>query len=709
MVSDRPTLLLVEDDAVIALAETRMLESAGYNVIGALSGHDALVAVARSQGAVDLILMDVDLGAGMDGTQVAQEILRTYDIPILFLSSHTERDIVEKTEKITSYGYVVKDSGDVVLLASIKMAFKLHQAHASLRSSVDQFNKLTGTSMDGFLVIDRHTRILEVNEAYCRMSGYSRDELLGMSLAGIDVTVDAEGRHGVLDEIQHAGPEHFEARHRRKDGGIVDVDMSSTFMREQGRYLVFLKNITERKRAEKSLRESEQRFHSVWTKSADGMRLTDREGVVLDVNDAYCRMVKLPREELVGRVFSIIYKSQGPDDDLTEYKRRFDTGVTLSRFAAPATMWNGEVIHMEISSSFIEQADHQRMLLSLFRDVTDRMKAEEALSASEQLHRRLFDDAPLGYHEVDVEGRIIRVNRTELRVLGYDERDMLGVPIWEFIVESEISKEAVRAKLAGTQAPGTGYERTYKRKDGTTLSALVEDYIIHGLHGEIAGLRSTIQDITARKRAEEALHLLLRQKETLMQELQHRVKNNLSVISSLLALELPRIPDARSREVFVDAQTRIVSMVKIYEQLYSTQSLSHVDLRTYIEGLTRGLFNTYALEAERIRLYTDIISLPLDLRIVVPLGLILNELIANALKYAFPAGASAELRVELTKKGEMLILSVRDNGVGLPDGIDLGAIESMGIRLVMILTEQLGGTVTFESRGGTHVVVTIPA
>ena len=708
MGNDRPTLLLVEDDAIIALSETRMLEGAGYGVVGVLTGSAALAVLARPNHGIDLILMDVDLGPGLDGTQVAREVLKTHDIPILFLSSHTEKEIVDKTEKITSYGYVVKDTGDVVLLASIKMAFKLHRAHASLRGSVDQFNKLTGTSMDGFLVIDRHTRILEVNEAYCRMSGYTRDELLGMSLAGIDAGSEAASGRGVLDEIRDAGPEHFEARHRRKDGRIIDVDMSSTYMREQGRYLVFLKDITERMRAEKSLRESEQRFHSVWTKSADGMRLTDRDGVVLDVNDAYCRMVKLSREELVGRVFSIIYKSQGPDDDLTQYHSRFDTGATLSRFAAPAIMWNGEVLHMEISSSFIEQADRQRMLLSLFRDVTDRTKVEEALSASEQLHRRLFDEAPLGYHEVDVEGRVNRVNRTELRMLGYDEREMLGVPIWEFIVEGELSRKAVRAKLAGLQEPGTGYERTYKRKDGSTLRGLVEDSIIRGSHGEIAGMRSTIQDITSRKHAEEALHLLVRQKETLMQELQHRVKNNLSVISSLLGLELPRIPDARSREVFIDAQTRIISMMRIYEQLYSTQSLSHVDLRTYVEELTQGLFETYALDAEHVRVSTDIISIPLDLRIVVPLGLILNELIANALKYAFPAGAPGELGIELDRKDGTLVLCVRDNGVGLPDGIDLEAVESMGIRLVMMLTEQLGGTVTFESRGGTRVVVTIP-
>jgi two-component sensor histidine kinase len=149
-------------------------------------------------------------------------------------------------------------------------------------------------------------------------------------------------------------------------------------------------------------------------------------------------------------------------------------------------------------------------------------------------------------------------------------------------------------------------------------------------------------------------------------------------------------------------------MMRIYEQLYSTQSLSHVDLRTYVEELTRGLFKTYALDAEHVRLSTDIISIPLDLRIVVPLGLILNELIANALKYAFPAGAPGELGIALDRNDGMLVLHVRDNGVGLPDGIDLEAVESLGIRLVMMLTEQLGGTVTFESRGGTHVVVTIP-
>jgi len=129
------TILLVEDEALIALQEARLLQKEGYTVIQAYTGEEAVAVVKGTQSAIDLILMDINLGAGMDGAQAAQEILKEQDIPIVFLSAHTEPEVVEKTEKITSYGYVVKNTGATVLAASIKMAFKLHAAHQALRGA----------------------------------------------------------------------------------------------------------------------------------------------------------------------------------------------------------------------------------------------------------------------------------------------------------------------------------------------------------------------------------------------------------------------------------------------------------------------------------------------------------------------------------------------------------------------------------------------
>ena len=135
MDSHKKTILLVEDEAIIALAEKQMLQKAGYEVVHALSGEKAVRCAADDNSEIDLVLMDIDLGRGIDGTEAALQILRLRDVPIVFLSSHTEQDYVEKTDRISSYGYVVKNSGEMVLLRSITMAFRLHSANRELRRS----------------------------------------------------------------------------------------------------------------------------------------------------------------------------------------------------------------------------------------------------------------------------------------------------------------------------------------------------------------------------------------------------------------------------------------------------------------------------------------------------------------------------------------------------------------------------------------------
>lgn len=128
-------ILLVEDEVLIAMAEKRLLEKEGYQVIQAFSGEQAFAIACEKNVRVDLILMDINLGDGMDGTQTARQILAQHEVPIVFLSSHTEKEVVEKTEQVSSYGYIVKNSNPAVLYASIKMAFRLHKAHTRLRES----------------------------------------------------------------------------------------------------------------------------------------------------------------------------------------------------------------------------------------------------------------------------------------------------------------------------------------------------------------------------------------------------------------------------------------------------------------------------------------------------------------------------------------------------------------------------------------------
>lgn len=218
------TLLLVEDEYIIAFTTQKLLEKYNYKVIIAENGEEALKAMKVSNFGIDLILMDIDLGVGLDGTETASIILENYDIPILFHSSHTESHIVDKTEGITSYGYVVKNSGIVVLDASIKMALKLYHANHELlrlkeisekneRSYIDLMEALD----EGLIIADKDGSIQKVNKSVCNMFGFKNEGLIGVHMT--DLYANAEDRQLMLDRLQEKQIlRNYEVELKKKEG-----------------------------------------------------------------------------------------------------------------------------------------------------------------------------------------------------------------------------------------------------------------------------------------------------------------------------------------------------------------------------------------------------------------------------------------------------------------------------------------------------------
>jgi two-component sensor histidine kinase len=214
-------------------------------------------------------------------------------------------------------------------------------------------------------------------------------------------------------------------------------------------------------------------------------------------------------------------------------------------------------------------------------------------------------------------------------------------------------------------------------------------------------------DITEQKAAERALSVALAAKDVLLREVHHRVKNNLQTISSLLNMQAGLLPDVAARYALRDAQRRVHSMALIHEQMYGDKDMDAVDFGEYAKRLVRDLFESFGIEAARVSLRFALDPLSLAMDQMIPCGLILNELITNSLKYAFPNGRSGEILVSLRcADGKQVTMTVADNGVGLPPGIDEKRSESLGMRIVEILTRQLGGSLDRQSVDGVSSAVT---
>jgi PAS domain S-box-containing protein len=299
----------------------------------------------------------------------------------------------------------------------------------------------------------------------------------------------------------------------------------------------------------------------------------------------------------------------------------------------------------------------------------------------------------------DRDHRIVESNERACAIYGYNPEELTGMCVLD------LRPPQARPQFAATmheaeRMSGLVFETLHQRKDGTIFPVEVSLRIL-----DIDGVRyhqAIIREISERKKAENRIMEALREKDVLLREIHHRVKNNMQVISSLLNLQAQRFPDAAVREAFRESQDRIRSMALVHEKLYQTRDLSRIDFSDYVKSLTSSLFRTYQTDATRIALKLDVDRAYLDINAAIPCGLILNELVLNALKHAFPGERKGEIIVELHEnEGGTIRLTVRDNGVGFPDGVDIEHTDTLGLQIVTLLTGQLDGRIEVRREGGT--------
>jgi two-component sensor histidine kinase len=236
-----------------------------------------------------------------------------------------------------------------------------------------------------------------------------------------------------------------------------------------------------------------------------------------------------------------------------------------------------------------------------------------------------------------------------------------------------------------------GHEIIIERLDGQRLTALAYANPVHDEAGTLLGAVNVPVDITEHKQAEEQLQASLHEKEVLLKEIHHRVKNNLQVIATLLYLQFDHLKDPEDVALFEDTQNRVKSMAFVHESLSRTGDLAHFNFADYIKSLTTYLFQSHVAEVSRISLDMELDEIAFDVDTAVPCGLILNELLTNALKYAFPDGRSGNIHITLRAAAELVTLSVRDTGIGFPEGVDFRNTGSLGLQLVGMMTSNWGG------------------
>ena len=1124
------TILLVEDEAIIALSQKVSLNSYNYNVIIANSGENAIETIEQTLD-IDLILMNIDLGKGIDGPEAARIILNKRDIPIVFLSSHTEPEVVEKTEKITSYGYVVKNSGITVLDASIKMAFKLFDAHTdinihkmeieaaykemqsaneelvntqknlvrygrALDASEKKYRDIYINAVEGIFQTTADGKLIGANPSYASTFGFDSPQsiLNQVNDIGHQLYANPGDRERLIKLVtENNRVLNYEVEARTCSGEAIWVSINASAIRDESGTIESITgtmtDITGRRQAEEILRERELRFNQLAEQSLTIVWEIDEKGMYTYISLVVEKVLGYKPEELVGRKYfydlcpedereqfktevfesfnrhenfsgfvnpmvardgrvvhvstnaipilngqNVLLGYRGSDTDITDYIHTLDslkqselsyrtlienTGQAIVvvqngiiRYANPVTSlisgytseeiylrpfiefihpddrdmvsvhyqnrsnddmgsksvymfrviskhgdirwaeikavkidWNGDAATLNFLTDFTEQmrvenelreseakyrkifenvqdifyqidlngiiieispsierysgfsreeligksvesvycnpgeraellkiistygevidyelhltAKDNRILITSasshilydsqgnpagvegsLRDITERKRVEEALRESEKLHRLLTDNATDVIWTMNLSGYFTYVSPSVKKLRGYtvDEVMMqslaesltpesaaiaqlkmasaieaikIGQAIPEFRGELEqpckdgstvwteatisamyndsgeiigivgVSRDISDRKLAEKavadraifqqalidsipypvftkDAVGrfVGANLAYEKVFGTTRTYMLgktvldleylpmderrrfhaEDmsvineasqrsyempiiyadgythitlYSVNGFHladGRPGGLIGMLVDISERKKSEEDIKNLLIEKELILREVHHRIKNNMNTIRSLLSLQADAVEDQAAVNALSDAGNRVQSMMVLYDKLYQSAGSGEISVLDYFSPLIDEIVSNFP-NSKSVKIYKKIDNIILKAKVLQPLGIIINELLTNIMKYAFVDRGDGVISVSAVLNDNTVAIEIQDNGVGIPESISFENSTGFGMQLVMMLTEQIGGSIRIERGNGTKFVL----
>ncbi|MFH2132485.1 MAG: PAS domain S-box protein, partial [bacterium] len=467
-------------------------------------------------------------------------------------------------------------------------------------------------------------------------------------------------------------------------------------------FVAFINDISERLHAEATLQESEENYRKLVDNSPDLIYRTDPAGRITFISKSVERMSGYTVEEAIGMNMAQEVYLHARERDI--FLTRLSKNGHIEHFDAELKRKDGSTWWASTDAHFLRDKDgHILGVEGITRDVTEQKKGEMAIRESEELFRTTVHAMNEGLVISDKNFKPLFANRRFLELLGIEEEeDILKADISEFLTQESLEKlihEICQSTLVGKPSR---FELQGIRKDGE-----VRDFLFSGSpmmkDGHFEKGVSTYTDITDLKQAEKKIKASLQEKEILLKEIHHRVKNNMAVIGSLLKLQANGIEDDRIRQALKESQNRIYAMATVHEVLYGSENLSHIELKPYLDKISKTLLHTYAIDPGLVTLRIESDDIRLSLGELSPLGLVVNELLSNALKYAFPDQRQGWIEV-IVRKGESreLELTVRDNGVGMPDNIDWRHSSTLGLQLVTSIVEnQLDGSVQMEHSNGT--------
>jgi PAS domain S-box-containing protein len=579
------------------------------------------------------------------------------------------------------------------------------QAEDALRENEERFRTIVETAPGMLMISDTKGNNIYVSPNCERLTGYTQEELQSKMRWWVHED-DTPKAKKTFDRTfkKGAGGKDFEYKAVRKNGDIWCASSTWEPLRNQeGKLLGVVMqtiDVTERKKTEAALRESEEKYRAIFESINDVYYRTDRDGTVTLISPSVRIQAGWDPEEIIGKSVTNFYRDPSDREKMME---KLKESGTVYDYELKLLSKDGSVIEASASSNLVfDKNGKAEGVEGVLRNITERKHAEEELQAREAYLDHLIDGAQEAIVMADNDGKARRINKEFTKLFGYTQKETEGQVLDELIVPEDLKETAQSITQKVSRGKRVAFEALRRSKDKTLIdvSVLASPIVVSGKQ---VGTYGIYRDITERKRTEEQIKTSLKEKEILLQEIHHRVKNNMQIVSSLLNLQSRHIKDKQSLELFKSSQNRVKSMALIHERLYQSKDFNKIDVADYVRGLINHLFITFGVNKDTISLKVNIKNIFLNVDTAIPCGLIINELVSNSLKHAFPDGKKGEIKISMhplnTNEVELV---VSDNGVGMPEEMDLKNTSSLGLNLVSMLVEdQLHGEIKLDKKGGT--------
>jgi len=548
--------------------------------------------------------------------------------------------------------------------------------------------------------------ILDVNPAYEQILKVKKEDVIGKLASEIYYPKEPPYIDIYAEVAKTGNPTSFETYYPPFDK-YFDI---SVFSPGLNKFVTVFEDITTKKNMEMIIHESERRLNAVLQGSPIPTFVIDQNHKVIYWNRALEKYTKIRAEDIVGTKnhWTAFYDKKRPvmadllvDNDIQGLERWYEGNYSRSKFAEDAYESTGFFPHLNKEGIWLyftaapikDDAGNVIGAVETLEDITLQKKAEIALKESEERYRRLLKqsfDAVL----IHSRGKILFINDAGARILGAKKEEIIGKSLFKFIHPDyhEIVKERIE-KVYRNHENVPLIDEKFLKVDGTPIDVEVvgTGFIYNGKKA----VQSVFRDITQRKEYENQIINSLKEKNILLKEIHHRVKNNMQIISSLLNLQSEYCEDGVC-ELFNESINRVKSMAIVHEKLYQSEDFSRINIKDYLHSLTSEVFASYLVDTNIIKLKIDVENIKLNLNTAIPLGLIINELITNCIKHAFPDKMKGLIEIKLHRTLDEYELVIQDDGVGFPKDFNLKNVKTLGMELVNSLVRQLEGTLSLE-------------